>query len=1030
MRATDGAPDIMADRLADWLTGLGYAVEEPEALHRAGTRVPASHPYAPELNTLLRADGAIRAKAVFDVDGVPTVVFLSARGERLNDDELDAVRQRLWNQNLAVVVVAIEGATARALPVRRLRNQDVTLQLKQAVPTGPFSAADIRSGDIQGRLPDWFQARNRVDRTLLVNLAGTVRLLVEDAGLALATAQTLMGQILFISYLEHRGIVSGTYRQAYGVGPLHDLLARGDQAGVIKLITRLRKSFNGDFLAESAHPESIWENLPGRSLDVLNVFLSRVDMDSGQRDFWNYDFSFIPVELLSGLYESFLGSEQKDLGAYYTPRNLATLAVDEVFAASKDPLAETIFDGACGSGILLTTAFRRLLAIKEAREHRQLSLADRIRLLKGHIFGADVNEQATRVTAFSLYLSLLEGLEPADIKALQEQEDVKLPPLRGSNLVAGEEGGEFFSSRHPFLRKNFSVLISNPPWKEPGGGTETSADTWAAEAKVPAVRRQLAGLFALRALDFVAEGTGRVCLILPVSQFLAPTSAKFVVAWLARCRPLGLYNFGDLQQLLFESAIHTCTMVVGQKRAAPRRIPLDETFPYCIPKADVSLAFGRLTLTSADRHRVQTQAVLDDPQRLVTLMWGDQRDLTLWTRLTSRGTLGDFLKAKRWRTGKGVHFDDASVDEPESVEDLRKIPYIRIEPLKLGVPVLHRDHLSRFPEEVETVAAIGERWGLFEGPRILFPDGFSREEREIRATYFNGKASFSSSIGVVAGAKRDDDLLRFTAVYLRSSLASYFLAIRAYQVLCERNRVSLKDTQSFPLFDPADAPDPRAAKDILEEVARRTRELEKVPSLEQPSTYAAMRSELDRMVYRYFGLSPMEMRLVDETVEVLLPSVRPRSYSSLRTPAQGRTRQTHLKSYARTLAEGLADWRHRLKGQGAFNVDVVAMDPSQIGPIGVVRVVFNPKAARDASSVQIDDSAVHATLQEMRRSDLLPAKRGELMQFGADTFVWTDRALYVVRPLIRRCWLDRSALRDAERIVEMVQRGASAQEFT
>ncbi|MFZ5053803.1 N-6 DNA methylase, partial [Enterobacter kobei] len=88
-----------------------------------------------------------------------------------------------------------------------------------------------------------------------------------------------------------------------------------------------------------------------------------------------YDFSFIPVELLSGLYESFLGSEQKDLGAYYTPRNLATLAVDEVFAASKDPLAETIFDGACGSGILLTTAFRRLLAIKEAREHRQLSLA-------------------------------------------------------------------------------------------------------------------------------------------------------------------------------------------------------------------------------------------------------------------------------------------------------------------------------------------------------------------------------------------------------------------------------------------------------------------------------------------------------------------------------------------------------------------------------------------------------------------------------------------------------------------------------
>jgi hypothetical protein len=103
------------------------------------------------------------------------------------------------------------------------------------------------------------------------------------------------------------------------------------------------------------------------------------------------------------------------------------LAVDQIFANSSDPLSETIFDGACGSGILLTTPYRRLIAFSEARAGRQLRFRQRAELLKRHIFGGDVNFMARRVTAFSLYLSLLEGLDPADIVEAQELEDTKLP---------------------------------------------------------------------------------------------------------------------------------------------------------------------------------------------------------------------------------------------------------------------------------------------------------------------------------------------------------------------------------------------------------------------------------------------------------------------------------------------------------------------------------------------------------------------------------------------------------------------------
>ena len=73
---------------------------------------------------------------------------------------------------------------------------------------------------------------------------------------------------------------------------------------------------------------------------------------------------------------------------------------------------------------------------------------------------------ACRVTAFSLYLSLLEGLNPSDIIDAQEQDNVQLPSLSGTNLRHGKSG-DFFDYDHGFAQKRFDVIVSNPPWKIP-----------------------------------------------------------------------------------------------------------------------------------------------------------------------------------------------------------------------------------------------------------------------------------------------------------------------------------------------------------------------------------------------------------------------------------------------------------------------------------------------------------------------------------------------------------------------------------
>jgi N-6 DNA Methylase len=478
--------------LNDWLGRLGYA-EEPAVLHLRGDDVAEKHAYALEIKALLRPEGAIRARAVFDVEGVPTIVFVGDDEAPLSPAALDEIRQKIWNQNLATVVIELNGEVARALPARKLPNAGEQLKLDDARPDGLFSALDVTSANLPRRLPTWFDIKARVDRKLLENLSTIVadlgRFGLGDSLSSLVRrrhAELLMGQILFVSYLEHRDVVGSTYRKRRAVGRLHDLVAKGNRDGIRALIDSLRQDFNGDFLGDDR--QDSWAALNDDGFDLLNRFLSRTDMKTGQGDFWNYDFSYIPVELLSGLYESFFSpDEQANEGACYTPRHLAMLAIDQAFAMSSNPLSETIFDGACGSGILLTTAYRRLIALSEARDHRRLSFEKRRDLLVHRIFGADVNLMACRVTAFSLYLSLLEGLDPADIMEAQEREKVNLPTLDGTNLRHGERA-DFFRPDHGFADRRFSLIISNPPWKEPPGASVTSADHWAERAEAPFVR--------------------------------------------------------------------------------------------------------------------------------------------------------------------------------------------------------------------------------------------------------------------------------------------------------------------------------------------------------------------------------------------------------------------------------------------------------------------------------------------------------------------------------------------------------------
>lgn len=1019
--------------LPEWLDNLGYSADA-SSLHQSVGEVPQQHPYARELGALLDPDGAIRAQAVFSVDGTPTVVFVGQSGEPLSSAEIDGIRKRIWNQNLASIVFEIKGTSASVFPATKLEDNDgsIGLNLDDARPDGPLSARDVRGADLAGRLPDWFKLTSRVDHRLIHNISIVVRDLVEK-GFSSGKpehaqrfgAQLLVGQILFVSYLEHRGIVGSTYRDRRAVGTLHELIAGADRQGIARLIDCLQEDFNGDFLSADRH--DFWKDLNDAGFDTLNSFLKRTEMSSGQGSFWNYDFSFIPVELLSSLYESFmLRSQMKEEGAFYTPRHLAVLAVDQALSACPDPCSATIFDGACGSGILLTTALRRLILAHEERLGRSATLSERRDILTRQIFGGDTNRMAGRVTAFSLYLSVLEDLAPNDILDAQEAHAAKLPSLADKNLIC-RPAGNFFSRRHPFSGQSFDVIISNPPWVEAKGGKSTHADFWAASKKIKFVRRQMAAAFALRARDFMEPG-GVVCLILPIPLLLGETSRVFVSALLRTFQPNHIINFGDLQQLLFPTAENTCHVFLGTARAAGEQADYDEAFAYSVPKADLSLAMGRLSLQSSDRHRLFTHEVIADHTILTNYMWGDANDAALIGRLASYGRIQDLMAPShdgkpRWISRKGIHLADAT-REAVKAEPLFAHPYYTTVHLNGGVPVRADGEPGLWPRQFAEVVGLDQGiLSIFDGPRVLFADGFAKGDLTPRAVYLEGKGAFNSSIGVISGPSEDADLLRFLAVYLRSTLVRYLMMMTNAKMLTDRNGVHLTDLNQFPFFRPSEAPDPLVAHMVLRVVANKTKALEALPDGARADHYLGDYAELDGLVFKYFGLEDHEVQMVRETVQVLMPAIRPRSMLRLRELARDRARPDDGAHYSEALLAALSLWREASGGKGSFSVRVVSSRAAEPGALGIAKVQYlHAGSGQDSSGATVDEVLVQRLLSHLRNTDILRTRETEGIKFVPAIEMWFDNAFYIARPLQRRNWTARMAQRDAERLVDAVRK--------
>src|SRR6266511_2862199 len=319
--------------LSDWTPPTFFASQED--LDEATSPVPQAH-------ALRRAFEAMRLDGVVCFEKSPVIYFKEMT--RLDPDLIRPVYSQFWNQGIAPVLVLIGPRSVQiysGLTEPLSAHDDVSQAscfvraLDRVVEANDLRefVLSVESGDFFRVHHRSFDPKQRVDRNLLRNLEEVRKELTGESGHTLDPQVTdaLLCRLVFTCYLFDRGVIDSDYLEELGIGEaehLRDILGRTDKARardeLYRLFKRLGRDFNGDLFRVDLDGES--KAILAEHLGVLDQFFRATELATGQQSFWPYDFSVIPIETITAIYDPFLTptgqQERQATGALYPPRFL------------------------------------------------------------------------------------------------------------------------------------------------------------------------------------------------------------------------------------------------------------------------------------------------------------------------------------------------------------------------------------------------------------------------------------------------------------------------------------------------------------------------------------------------------------------------------------------------------------------------------------------------------------------------------------------------------------------------------------
>jgi hypothetical protein len=452
--------------------------------------------------------------------------------------------------------------------------------------------------------------------------------------------------MVLIKYLEDRKVFPKAWFSGFqkGAKQFLDVLKDGDPEEVYRLLKNLERKFNGEVFDLSRLKQRLTE----KALRTFAKFVEARTLKS-QLYLWDqYSFEHLPVEIISHLYQRFIKDGH---GAVYTPPFLAALLLDHTMPYNGITGKERILDAACGSGVFLVGAFKRLINVWRSNNNWKNPSVDKLKeTLNKCIYGVDLDKNAIDLTAFSLSLAICDALRPNVI-----WKELQFDYLRGSQLFETDFFKLLLDSRNSISNifdEKFDIAIGNPPFESKLTEAGKEIDQIAQQQdsnRGNCPDNQAAYLFLEQALSVLNSTTGRVCLIQPAGILYNRNVDSFRTEFFRKCCVEIIFDLASIRKL-YEAA-DPKTVAVFARNSSPAS---DHNINHWTFRRTVSVKEKIcFELDHYDHHRITQKQAETNPFVWRANLLGGGRLLDISQRLHSMRTLRKYVDNKGWDYGEG-----------------------------------------------------------------------------------------------------------------------------------------------------------------------------------------------------------------------------------------------------------------------------------------------------------------------------------------------------------------------------------------
>ncbi|MEA1953183.1 MAG: N-6 DNA methylase [Campylobacterota bacterium] len=871
-----------------------------------------------------------------------------------------------------------------------------------------FSASAIDSGSIWTRRNNFsekIKLNKRVDSFLIESLVKTAKRL-EVEGLDLEIVHSLIMRSLFIMYLEDKGATPESFydNEKQNAHSYFDLL--DDKDATYSFFEKIKDNFNGNVFPVTKNEE---EQVQVAHLLLIKKCFTNGDIYS-ETLFTNwriFKFDIIQIELLSEIYEKFLTKMKKEeTKSYYTPPALVELIFNEVLPVKNNQKEYQlkILDPTCGSGIFLVEAYKRIVQRwQNAHPNEEKDFKTLKTLMTNSIYGVELEKKSITVASFSLYLALLDFLNPKNLWYLDGEKfpylindkDDENIEVQGNNLFRTntiEDNSEF--------EKGYDLIVGNPPY---------------GKTKVPDYIKDYCKKYNF-SQEFVIPFIHKSTLLAPKGKIALLATTKLLTNTLGTSQNFRkwlfndnyvekVYNLSILRKApksfgggLFSSAVVPASIFFFQKEA-PKKI--SKTIEYWAPKTYIKnhIAEGVLIDSSDIKYLPRDECQRSDSKIWKIAQWGTLNDFMLINDLNNRKSLKSFFQKNNFSTGVGFELSNPC-DKDDT--EIKNIPHLGV--LDVSLYVTNRNQ-SKSIDNIK-FRRIGSKEG-YKAPHILIKEGIKKdifndkEDYRIISSYVDYDCSYYK--GVIGIHFTDKKVLQALSTYFNSFFVKYFMFLSSSSWGLERDTIKSNELFLLPSF--------LDNREVINKLSIYYTKIEKIINDNYPSKMNILNIEknINREILKVLNISEEGRYIINDMIEYTIDLFYKGHKSIAVKPLDTISPETIL--YAKKLCEELNE---TLNGSDMKLVSKV-YSTSYYNPLSLIRFQFVDKDEKiEDVELLSADSEFNESLSKLNEFTLNEYSKSIYVQ--KNIIYYDDDKIYMIKPNQKRFWTQSQAIEDAQKI--------------